>query len=378
MSLTDLDITGYRSIRSIRFPLRRLTVLVGGNGVGKTNLYRGLEMVHAAATGDLALSLAREGGLASAMWAGPRRVKDKPRLIFEVGLDTTMPGDDEAALSPRYSVEVGFGDSKYQAVFSEEPQIKAESLVIPGRRPVTLLERNGPAGWYRDDTGARRQFDQPLLASETALAALRGTVPELDTVRHLLAGWRFYHGFRTDAGSPLRRPALAVTAPTLDADGGNLGAVLATLKHIRGDTTDLDAAIDQAFPGARLDIPPPGRDAGFSMVFPEVPNRPFGQAELSDGTLQFLALLGALLAYRMPSFIALNEPETSLHPDLLPALARAIARAAERTQVWVVTHSSVLADAIAEETGVIPRTVIRRDGATWVEGLSDIGVFPEP
>jgi predicted ATPase len=377
MSLTDLDITGYRSVRSIRFPLKRLTVLVGGNGVGKTNLYRALEMVHAAATGDLALNLAREGGLASAMWAGPRKVGDKPRLVFEVGLDTILPGDDEAAFVPRYSVEVGFGDSKYQAVFAEEPQVKAESLVLPGRRSVTLLDRKGPAAWYRDDAGRIRQLDQPLLASETALSALRGTLPELDAIRHLLASWRFYHGFRTDAGSPLRRPSLAVTAPTLDADGGNLGAVLATLKHIRGDTTDLDAAIDQAFPGARLDIPPPGRDAGFSMIFPEVPHRPFGAPELSDGTLQFLALLGALLAYRLPPFIALNEPETSLHPDLLPALARAIARAATRSQVWVVTHSIPLAEAIAEETGIIPRTVIRRGGATWIDGLSDIGIFPE-
>jgi len=377
MSLTDLDITGYRSIRSIRFPLKRLTVLVGGNGVGKTNLYRGLELVHAAATGDMALSLVREGGLASAMWAGPRKVTDQPRLVFEVGLETTMPGDDEAALMPRYMVEVGFGDWKYQAVFKQEPQIKAESLILPGRRPVTLLDRKGPAGWYRDEVGARRQFDHPLLASETALSALRGTLPELDAVRYLLAEWRFYHGFRTDAASPLRRPSLAVTSPTLDADGGNLGAVLATLKHIRGDTVDLDAAVDQAFPGARLEIPPPERDASFSMIFPEVPHRPFGPAELSDGTLQFLALLGALLAYRLPPFIALNEPETSLHPDLLPALARVIARAAERTQVWVVTHSVPLAEAIANETGIVPRTVIRRDGATWIEGLSDIGIFPD-
>jgi predicted ATPase len=58
-------------------------------------------------------------------------------------------------------------------------------------------------------------------------------------------------------------------------------------------------------------------------------------------------------------------------------LARAIARAAERTQVWVVTHSVPLAEAIAEETGIVPRTVIRRDGATWIEGLSDIGIFPD-
>lgn len=377
MTLADLSITGYRSIRSIRFPLKQLTVLVGANGVGKTNLYRGLELVRSAAVGDLTMALAREGGLASAIWAGPRRANEAPRISFEVGLDTILPGDDEAAFLPRYAVEVGFGDSRYEAVFAEEPQIKSESLILPGRRSITLLERKGPAAWYRDETGRMRQLDQPLLASETALSSLRGTVPELDAIRHLLGNWRFYHGFRTDPASPMRQPSLSVTAPMLDADGGNLGAVLATLKHIRGDTVDLDTAVDQAFPGARLDIPPPGKYASFSMVFPELPNRPFGASELSDGTLQFVALLAALFAYRLPPFIALNEPEASLHPDLLPALAQAIARAAERTQVWVVTHSTILADAIADATGITPREVIRRDAGTWLSGLSDIGIFPD-
>ncbi|WP_075213986.1 AAA family ATPase [Mongoliimonas terrestris] len=375
MSLTDLDIAGYRSIRSIRFPLRRLTVLVGGNGVGKTNLYRALELVQGAATGDLTMAIAREGGLASVLWAGQRRKTDLPRLRFEVALETILPAAENAAFQPRYAVEIGFGDSAFEAVFAEEPQIKAESLTLSGRRGVTLMERKGPAAWYRDETGQRRRLEQPLLASETALSAIRGTLPELDAVRHLLSSWRFYHGFRTDHGSPLRRPSLAVTAPMLDADGANLGAVLATLKHIRGDTVDLDAAVDLAFPGARLSIPRPEKDASFALTFADVPRRPFGPSELSDGTLQFMALLGALLAYRPPPFIALNEPEASLHPDLLPALARAIARAAERSQVWVVTHSPILAKAIAEETGIDPLQVIRQDGATWLEGLSQVGTF---
>ena len=85
--------------------------------------------------------------------------------------------------------------------------------------------------------------------------------------------------------------------------------------------------------------------------------------------------MGALLAYRLPAFLALNEPEASLHPDLLPSLARLIAAAAERTQVWVVTHSELLASALAEEAGIRPMTVIKRDGETWIEGLRLGGGF---
>lgn len=163
----------------------------------------------------------------------------------------------------------------------------------------------------------------------------------------------------------------------LAADGANLAAVFATLRHIREDTADLDEAIGDAFPGARLDVPMPERHASFGIRFPDLPKRVFGANELSDGTLQFLALMGALLSYRLPPLIALNEPETSLHPDLLPPLARIIAKAAQRTQVWVVTHSRILADALEDQTGILPREVIRRDGGTWLEGLGQFGAFDD-
>lgn len=375
MGLTDIHIAGYRSVRSIHFPVRRLSVLVGANGVGKTNLYRAIELVRAAATGELSHLLAREGGLGSAMWAGERKANEPRRMVLRVGLDDVLAGD-AGGFAPTYEVDIGFGDSSYEAVFELEPQIKSESLTIrQGRRNVALLERKGTAAWYRDDDGNRRQLEEPLLFGETALAAIRGTLPELDAVRYTLSAWRFYHGFRTDVDAALRKPALAITAPTLDADGGNLAAVFATLAHIKGDTEDLKAAIDHAFPGAHLFIPPPGTSASFTMRFPDMPKRDFGANELSDGTLQFLALMGALLAYRLPPLIALNEPEASLHPDLLPALARIIAKASERTQVWVVTHSQILADALEDQTGIVPRAVIRRDGGTWLEGLSQFGEF---
>ena len=378
MGLTSIHIAGYRSVRSIHFPVRQLSVLVGANGVGKTNLYRALELVRAAATGEFAHDLAREGGLASALWAGERNATDKPRLTLSVSLDEAGGPSDygvEAGLPNTYEIEPGFPASS-DAAFVEEAMIKSEKLTLKARRPVVLMERKGPSVWARNADGARMLADDQLLPSETALSELRG-YPEIDAVRQTIAGWRFFHGFRTDAESRLRQPSLAITAPMLNADGSNLAAVFATLRHIREDSTELDRAIADAFPGARLNVPSPGRFASFSLNFPDMPKRDFAANELSDGTLQFLALMGALLAYRLPPLIALNEPEASLHPDLLPALARIITKAAQRTQVWVVTHSTVLSDAIAAETGILPRAVIRQDGGTWLEGLNRLGEFVE-
>jgi predicted ATPase len=198
---------------------------------------------------------------------------------------------------------------------------------------------------------------------------------EIDLVRRTLLDWRFYHDFRTDAAAALRRPCLAVATPTLASDGSDLAAVFATLVHIREDTHDLDRVIDDAFPGTQLIVPEPGRTASFGLIFPDYPQRVFEASELSDGTLRYLALAGALLAYRLPAFIALNEPETSLHPDLLPPLARLIADAATRTQIWMVTHSQPLAAALAEHAGIAPLHIIKRDGETWIEGLKLGGGF---
>jgi predicted ATPase len=216
-----------------------------------------------------------------------------------------------------------------------------------------------------------------LLASETALGALRDPArfPDLDLVRRTMLDWRFYHDFRCDRGSPVRQPCLAVTTPTLTSDGADLAAVFATLVHIRQDTVDLDRAIDDAFPGAQLVVPEPSRTVSFGLVLPDYPRRIFEAAELSDGTLRYLAVAGALLGYRLPAFIALNEPETSLHPELLEPLARMIVRAARRTQVWVVTHSERLAQAFVAMGAATPRTVVKRSGETWIEGLRLGGDF---
>ncbi|HUZ14338.1 MAG TPA: AAA family ATPase [Caulobacteraceae bacterium] len=164
--------------------------------------------------------------------------------------------------------------------------------------------------------------------------------------------------------------------PTLASDGANLAAVFATLAHIREDTRALDEAIAAAFGGAELVIRAPANTASFGMTSPEFPGRIFEQIELSDGTLRFLGVAGALLGYRLPAFIALNEPEASLHPSLLDPLGRLIAKAAERTQVWVVTHSEPLAAAIERHGAARPRLVSKLAGATEIAGMR-FGAFED-
>jgi len=372
----EIHAANYRSLRSIRFPTGRLTVFVGANGVGKTNLYRALQLLQASAAGLLARELAAEGGMQSAMWAGKRRVGDPSRITLSAGFGELA----QEGILYSYDVEIGVPPPGGPGAFPLEPDLKEESLLFHHRGRVhKILERRGRSLMARDADGKRTEISRDLLASETALGSFDEPqrFPDVHAIKQLMLDWRFYHDLRTDSASPLRRPCLAVAAPTMASDGSNLAAVLATLIYIRRDTVDLDRAIEDAFPGARLDVPMPGQEASFGMVFPDHPRRVFEARELSDGTLRYLALAGALLSLRLPSFVALNEPESSLHPDLLDPLARLIAKAAERTQIWLVTHSERLAAAIAKHGGVEPRTVIKKDGETWIDGLKIFGRFED-
>ena len=99
----EVAAANYRSLRAIRFPAGRLTVFVGGNGVGKTNLYRALQLVQAAAAGSLSRELAAEGGMESAVWAGARRARDPVRIELSVGFGDPASED----LTYSYSVAAG-------------------------------------------------------------------------------------------------------------------------------------------------------------------------------------------------------------------------------------------------------------------------------
>ena len=374
MQIRSMFAANYRSLKSIRMDMAGVNLFIGENGVGKSNLYRALQLIQAAVRGRLAHEIAREGGMASALWSGKRRSGDPVRIKLEVELL-----DEVQALSFLYRVEAGLRPPKAAAGFAFEPQVKEEELKADAGRPVTVMKRAGPGIFVRNAAGRMEEYPEQALTSETAIALLgdAGHYPEIGTFRRAIDGWRFFHGFRTDRDSPLRSPCLAVTAPMLDEDGSNLAAVFATLFHTRQDTVDLDRAIADAFGGARLIVPQPQEFAEFSLVFPDFPLRQFSPRELSDGQMRFLALAGALLSYRKPRFIALNEPETSLHPDMLPALADMIAQASTDSQIWIVTHSELLAAEIQKRCGTRPKRVIRNDGATWIEGMRLTGVIDE-
>lgn len=364
--LTTVAVRGYRSLRDVVLPLGPLTVVTGANGSGKSNLYRALHLLAATAREGAPAALAREGGLASALWAGPEQGGGNEGTVRRGPVRVAL---GVAGAETGYAVELGLPQTDQRSAFARDPEVKEETVWGGSiARPATVLtERRGPLVRTRDETGwaTLTTTARPHESMLDVVADPRRS-PELVTLREELRSWRLYDHLRTDAGAPARMPQPGSRTSALAPDGADLAAALATIDEM-GGRRDLTAALDDAF-GSRLEIAV--REGTFEVLLHQ-PGllRPLRAAELSDGTLRFLMVTAALLTPRPPQLVVLNEPEQSMHPSLLPALARTIARAARSTQVVVVTHSADLAGAVAAD-GEEPLTVelAKTAGETVVVG----------
>jgi predicted ATPase len=358
--LCSLAVSSYRSLREIVIPLKRLNLVTGPNGSGKSNVYRALRLLAETAQGRVIPSLAREGGLQSVLWAGPEAfsrsvlrgehpvqgtIRKRP-----ISLRLGFAGDEFG-----YSIELGLPPQAGQSrsAFAHDPEIKRECLwsgeVL--RPSALLVDRRGPvvkvrtdAGGWNIVTGALSTFDSMM----THCADPRNT-PEMLMLREQIRGWRFYDQLRTDATAPARVSQIGTHTPVLGHDGADFAAALQTIVEI-GDADALNESIGDAFPGASVQVTNTG---GWFEVQMQQHGllRPLKAAELSDGTLRYLLWVAALLTPRPPGLLVLNEPETSLHPDLLPALGRLIAAAADRSQIIVVSHAAGLIDTLQSQPG---------------------------
>jgi predicted ATPase len=192
--------------------------------------------------------------------------------------------------------------------------------------------------------------------------------PEMLAVREAVRGWRFYDQFRTDSEAPARTTQIGTFTPVLHHDGSNLAAALQTITEIRSDEA-LATTLEDAFPGSRLYVE--DRNGRLELQLQQHGLlRPLSAAELSDGTLRYLLWTAALLTPRPPELMVLNEPETSLHPDLIPALARLILAAASQTQIIVVSHAQVLINALASVSMCTHLHLQKDFGETKLDGAT--------
>jgi predicted ATPase len=355
--IATLAVQNYRSLRRLIVPLAALTVVTGANGTGKSNLYRALRLLADAARNGAVAALAREGGLQSTLWAGPETIGRAVRegsypvqgtvRAKAVSLRLGFGGDDFG-----YAIDFGLPVGGGQSAFALDPEIKRESIWHgPLLRPAAVLcERDNGIVRIRDD---RRTWSGPyqIRPYDSMLSEFADPrqAPEALRVREHVRSWRFYDHIRTDPAAPARASQIGTRTPVMSHDGADVAAALQTIRET-GDADALDLAIDLAFPGSRVTVESEGGGRLGLRLHQHGLLRALSAAELSDGTLRYLLWAAALLAPRPAGLLVLNEPETSLHPQLLAPLAQLITTAAASCQVIAVSHSQNLINALHRAT----------------------------
>jgi len=380
--ISKLAISNYRSIMDTTIPMGNLTLVIGANGTGKSNLYRALRLLSECANGSVVNAIAREGGLSSIFWAGPELVRVKKGDTY---VNYSTPGKAKrlrvgfSGEDFSYSISLGLPKPVPQhiSMFPLDPEIKYEHLWQGDiwRPASVLVSRKGGLVETKENsvksTIATELYPYDSIFTQCANPNL---TPELLLLREQIRGWRFYDQFPSDALAASRSPQIGTRTMALAHDGRDLAAALRTIMEIGNEDT-LKETIHDAFPGSSVEIVWLGSSLAIQFWQSGL-NRPMSATELSDGTLRYLLWTAALLTPRPPGLMVLNEPETSLHPDLIPALGRLILKAAHNTQVWVVSHSSALIDELSNSPICTRVELEKSAGVTTIRGQGLLNKSP--
>lgn len=243
--------------------------------------------------------------------------------------------------------------------------------------PFKLIDRRSMQGKVFDENEhAFVAPEESLSEEETLLSLASGPFSHnklIPPYRQQLAGWSVYHDLHVNQDAVIRQASVARFEKRVEPDGQNLISVLHTL--YTGDREfkrEINAAMKAAF-GEDFEelVFPPAADQRIQLrVRWRSLKREQSAADLSDGTIRFLFLLTVLASPEAAPLIAIDEPETGLHPSMLPIVAEYAVAAAQKSQVILTTHSPQFLDAFGMEP---PSTTV----AKWDRGQTVLRVLED-
>jgi len=368
LRIQKLDIEGFRSLKKVSWAPGDLNVVIGPNGTGKSNLLQFLELISVSAQGRLSKYIQSLGGMDPIVWDGKA-------TSISFALKTSAVGRADGPDYYSLGLDRLGGGSSYRIAHE---LLANYALLDRGEEAETskFLERTGASADILDDF-AWRSFavpsesvpeDESLLFAVASPLTTNRAIPQF---QEQLESISVYQDLQVGRTAVIRQAAVARSEKRVDPDGQNLIPVLHTLyTGDRDFKRNVDAAMAVAF-GADYEelVFPPAADQRIQLrVRWRTLRREQSAADLSDGTLRFLFLLAVLASPSPGAVIAIDEPETGLHPSMLPIVAEYAVDAATRSQVILTTHSPQMLDAFGDTR---PTTTVAR----WSDGETTLSVL---
>lgn len=342
--LKCVHVQGFCSLADVTLEPGRLTVLIGANGSGKSNLLRALKLAPLLRTQSLRNFVGEAGGASALLHYGPKRTP-----VLRLALDFVQGGK-----ANRYAARMGFaaGDS---LIFLDE---------------AIGFQAEGSAPMQEHSLGAGHQ--------ESLLKDRKAQDKTAKTVNWWLSRLNFFHFHDTSFTSPLRTNGRIEDHHYLRSDGSNVASFL---RHLQQSSEATDQAAWRRITGIVRRIAPMVKDLRPTPVaasgstgkavrldWIDDQDQLFGVHQLSDGTLRAIALTTALAqpTSSLPAFISIDEPELGLHPAAITILADLARSVSQHCQVLFATQSPAFLDHFQPEEIVVAERAL---GATTLRRL---------
>jgi predicted ATPase len=367
--LTQITISGYKSLHGSTTKLSHFTAIVGRNNVGKSNLFDGLRLLSHLAQMPVASAFKPErhrGDPIDSFFSAPR-------LSFVCDFDlshTPHPFEPSLSLTHaelHYELEIVFRQGvlsvESEKLWGNNPHTKETKDFIKAsqkyKNRVTL---------HRDTTnlGRKRHYSFPSARSLLAMVDDAELYPHVVALARSLRSWRFFH-FEPNA---LRDPSPAMNILELESNGRGLSGFYDTLANRNpARFKSVERALRRGIPeAAGIRLLTTG-DHRRLLALVRHDGREFVARVLSDGTLRFLALLALAYAPQPPDLVCFEEPENGVHPGRLPFMVDTLRGLSERgseggrrSQVIVNSHSPYLVDLLEPEEMLV--AYLKKGGVT--------------
>lgn len=334
IKLEGLEVKGYKSIDSqgqtVNFG--DITILLGANGSGKSNLVSFFKMLNSIADKRMQIFIEQQGGTEAVLYYGPKHTEFM-NFALHFGF-----GDENPATKYIYSAKLIYGMPD-RLLFASESVENSDSFFSKTDRPLITIDSAG-----RESDITTRDL------------------PHFNVVNKGMKSIRVYQFHDTSDTAKIKTQSYTDDNRYLRSDAGNLAAFLYALSVNNKKYYDrIVRHISNVMPQFKdFELTPGANGTTIMLNWRDISGESlFGPHQISDGSLRFMALATLLLQppEMIPNIIVIDEPELGLHPAAIAELAGMIKTASKNAQIIIATQSTRLVD----EFNVSEIVVVERD-----------------